>query len=263
MDIVVCVKNVPETADEDLEINDEATDVEREDLVFSLNEWDGFAVEEAVRIKEKHGGKVTVVTVGEEKDEDILRRCLAMGADEAVLVSDDALEGSDADSLSLVLAKTVSDLPHDLVFTGVQAGDDGYGFVGPALAERLNLPYATLVTKTEITAGCITAERELEAGMYETVDLALPALLTIQSGINEPRYVSIMGIRKVRSIEIGTRDLEGLGIGADRVGRNGSRFETIEVSLPPEGEGAEILKGSLEEVCGRVAALIRDKGGLA
>ena len=262
MNIVVCVKNVPEVAEEELEINDEATDIEREELGFALNEWDNYAVEEAVRLKEKLGGKVTVVTIGADDDEDILRRSLAMGADEAILVEGEDIVGVDASAVSLVLSKTLESLEYDLVLCGAQAADDGFGQVGVALAERLNLPYASLVTAVQVEGDKISADRELEAGMYETVELGLPALLTIQSGINEPRYVSIMGIRKVRSMTIENKSLDDLGLSEEDVREQANWFESVEMYLPAEGAGAEILSGSLDEICARAAAIIKEKGGL-
>jgi len=262
MNIVVCVKNVPEVAEEELEINDEGADVEREELGFAINEWDNYAVEEAVRIKEALGGKVTVVTIGNDDDEDVLRRSLAMGADEAILVDGEDLAGVDASAVSLILSRVLKPLEFDLALCGAQAADDGFGQVGVALAERLNLPYASLVTAARVGAGKITVDRELESGMYETVELGLPALLTIQSGINEPRYVSIMGIRKARNAEIKNLSLDDLDLSEDDVRGTANWFESVEMSLPPEGEGAEILSGSLDEICARAAAIIKEKGGL-
>ncbi len=263
MNIVVCVKNVPEVAEEELEINDEGTDIEREELGFALNEWDNYAVEEAVRLKESLGGAVTVVTIGKDDDEDVLRRSLAMGADEAIMVEGEELAGVDASAVSLALSKVLASLEYDLVLCGAQAADDNFGQVGVALAERLNLPYASLVTAIRVENGRITAERELESGMYETVELGLPALLTIQSGINEPRYVSIMGIRKVRNMEIKQRGLDDLELSGEDVAGEANWFESVEMTLPSEGEGAEILSGSLDEICARAAAIIKEKGGLS
>ena len=163
MNIIVCVKQVPEVADADLEINKPGTEIEKEDLVMDINEWDNYAVEEAVRIKEAHGGAVTVVTLGDEDSEDVLRRALAMGADEAILIDEEGFEGSDAVGICKGLIQAVRDLSFDLLLTGAQTSDDGWGQVGPILAESLNLPYASLAVNIQINDGKVIVHRELES----------------------------------------------------------------------------------------------------
>jgi electron transfer flavoprotein beta subunit len=262
MNIVVCIKQVPEVADADLDINKEETKIDKEDLVMGINEWDNYAVEEAVRLKETHGGNVTVITLGDEDSEDVLRRALAMGADEAILIDEEGFEASDATGIARGLHQAIQDTPFDLLFTGVQSSDDGWGQVGLILAELLGLPYASLVVGIEIEDGKIIVNRELESNTQEKLELPLPAVITIQTGINDPRYVSIMGIRKVRNIEIKETDVEKLGLSEDEIGAEGSIMESIKLSLPVVGEGAEILTGSLNEICEKTAQIIRDKGGV-
>ncbi|MBA7715593.1 Electron transfer flavoprotein subunit beta [subsurface metagenome] len=262
MNIVVCVKQVPEVTDAELEINKEGAEILKEDLEFDINEWDNYAVEEAVRIKEANGGKVTVVTLGDEDCEDVLRTALAMGADEAIRIDEQGFEFSDAAGIAQGLYRAVRDVPFDLLLTGAQGSDDGWAQVGLTLAELLGIPYASLVVGVEIGEGTITVHRELESNTQEKVEMPLPAALTIQTGINNPRYVSIMGIQKVRRIEIKETDSEELGLSEAEIGSQGSRVDSQKLSLPAVGEGADILTGSLDEICEKTAQIIRDKGGV-
>jgi electron transfer flavoprotein beta subunit len=261
MDILVLVKSVPEVAEADLEIDDGELVVE--DLVFGINEWDGYALEEAIRLKEAHGGTVTVMSLGGEAAEDVLRRGLAMGADRAVHLCDEAFEGSDAATVATAFARAVGERRYDLVLCGVQSADLGQAQTGVLLAQRLGLPYATMAVGLEVAAGGLRVQRELESDMAETVALPLPAVVAVQSGINQPRYVSIMGIRKVRNVAVELVTASDLGLSDDEVGRAASAIAAVELSLPDAGAGAEILTGSLDVVCGRAAGVIREKGGLA
>jgi electron transfer flavoprotein beta subunit len=261
MDVIVCIKRVPEVAEVDLQVDPTGKGIKEGDLVFSLNDWDNYAVEEAVRIKEKQGGKVTAIMVGPEESEDVLRRALALGADEAVRVTDPAIEGSDAYAIAKVLAAVIKDIPYDVILTGVQANDDGYAQVGATLAELLGVPHATLVTAMEINEKRAKVHRELEGGMEEVLECALPALFTIQSGINEPRYVSIMGIRKVAQKEIKVLDLTTAGLSPGDVGAGGSMILIERIFPTPVGEGAEILTGSPDAVAAKVADIFV-KGGV-
>ncbi len=262
MDIIVCVKRVPEVAEAEITIAESGKEIRTEDLVFDINEWDNYAVEEAVRIKESQGGKITVITLGPEESQDTLRRCLAMGADEAIHLSDPIFFSGDAYATARALHAALKDKPFDLLFTGVQAGDDGYGQVGPILAEFFSLPHATMVTRViSEGGGQLRVHRELEGGLEEVVLLNLPAVLTIQTGINEPRYVSIMGIRKAKGKEIRRLSSKELGLKAEECGIFGSLIEVREVFLPAAGKAAEILRGSSEEVALRALEIIKEKGG--
>ncbi len=262
MDIIVCVKQVPEVADAELKINRDGSEIIREDLVMSINEWDNYAVEEAVRLKEGYGGRVTVITLGDEDSEDVLRRALAMGADEAIMIDEGGFEESDAMGIARGLCSAIRGLSFDLVLTGVQSSDNGWGQVGLILADMLHLSYASLVVGIEIRDGKAVVHRELESNTLEKVEVALPALFTIQTGINNPRYVSIMGIRKVRKIGIKETDADELGLSHDDIGRKGSVIASRTLFLPPEGEGAEILTGSVDEICEKAFQIIWDKGGM-
>ena len=260
MDIIVCVKHVPETAEADIRIDSSGKDIEKTGLVYDINEWDDYAVEEAVRIKEKLGGTVTVITVGPEEADSTLRKCLARGADNAIRITDPKLEGSDGYVIAKVLSKVIKDLPHDLILTGAQAGDDGYAMVGQVLAELLGLPHATLVKKIEFKNGTAKVNRELEGGIEEIVEVKLPAVLTIQTGINEPRYVSIMGIRKAMKKEIKVLGLADIGLSENEVGEAGSWIKIEKMYIPPVEKQAEIIKGSPDEVASKLAEIIKSRG---
>lgn len=262
MEIIVCVKWVADTSEAELVVDSDSRDVEKDDLDFDINDWDRFAVEEAVRIKEKVDGKVTVVTVAPEDAEEMLRESLARGADEAFQLWDDAFEGSDGFAVAGILANFIKERSCDLVLTGTQADDDCAGQLGGMLAAKLGVPHATLVQKIDFQDGKVTVLRELEGGLSETLELDLPAVISIATGLNEPRFVSIRAVRKVASIEIPTLEMGDLGLEESAVGAAGSRIQVEEIFLPPEGEGAEILKGSADEVAERLAQILKEKGGI-
>jgi electron transfer flavoprotein beta subunit len=257
MDIVVCVKRVPLTEEVDLVIDQQKKGVKKDQLAFVLNDWDNYAIEEAILLKEKHGGTVMAVTVGNEDDEEVLRRCLAMGADSAIRVEAGDMSRFDSFGIAKILSKVVSDLPHDLVFTGVLADDDSYGMVGMLMAEQLNLNHSCMVTAIELKDGKIQTTSELEGGLGEVALVDLPALLTIQTGINEPRYVSILGIRKAAKKELKVMDLAELGIPDDELA---PRTIIEEVYLPPETEGAQILSGDPDRIAADFVEILTKKG---
>lgn len=257
MNIVVCVKNVPFTQEADLVLDASGKDIRKDNLVFAINEWDNYAVEEAVQLKERLGGTVTAVTVGFEDDEEVLRRSLAMGADRAVRI-EPADVASDAAVTATLLAAAIKSVPHDLVLTGVQADDLNHGIVGPLLAERLGLPHVAVVSGLEAAGGGIQLSVELEGGQEEKCALVLPAVLAIQTGINEPRYVSIMGIRKAAKIDIDVLNAASLGLSADDLVPD---LVIEEMYPPPEGGAAEMLDGDSATVAAKILAIIREKVG--
>jgi electron transfer flavoprotein beta subunit len=262
MEILVCVKNVPEVAEADLEITSGGAAIDTDDLVFAINEWDNFAVEEAVSLKEAHGGSVTVITLGDDEAEDALRRALAMGADEAIHLCDDLWDGADSAGVARAIVAAMKDKKFDLVLTGVQASDSGQAQTGVLLASLMGLPHVTMAIGLELEGGKLTATRELEANTQEKVELNLPAVVTVQSGLNQPRYVSIMGIRKVRKKPVNMCDASELGLTGEQTGAAASAVAWRKLSLPRVGEGAEFLSGSMEDVCQQAADIIAEKGGL-
>ena len=262
MEILVCVKRVPDTAENEIEVKSDGTDIERDDLVYSVNEWDNYAVEEAIQIRDKVGGSVTVITVGDEESEEVLRREMAMGADKGILLSDDAFEGSDGKGLAGILKAEIEKGNYDLILTGAQA-DDGAGQVGGMLASMLDLPYASLVNSIEVIDDKkMKVGREIEGGNQEMSEIALPCVLSIQTGINEPRYVGIRGIRKVASLEIPVHGASDIGISSDSVGEAGAKVKRLDYFMPELGEGAEILEGSMEEIAEKLVELLKAKGGI-
>ena len=263
MNILVCVKRVPDLAEAEIVIDKSEKDIEKDDLVFDINEWDNYAVEEAVLIKERVGGTVTAITLGDDDADEVLRRALAVGADNAVHLSDDAFEGGDAHTTAKTLAAAIRKMPFDLILTGAQASDDGYGQVGATLAEMLGIPHATLVTNVEVSGKVAKVHRELEAGLEEVIDIELPALLTIQTGINEPRYVSIAGIRRVAKREIEMMGQKELGLTDAEVGTSGVKVEIEKLFVPPATQKGEILEGSTAVVTDKLVSIFASKGWLA
>ncbi len=251
MNILVCAKRVPDTSENEIALNAAGNDIERDELVYSVNEPDNYAVEEALQIVSRTGGEVTVVTVGGEDDEEILRREMAMGANHGILVSDEAFAGSDGRGVAAILKKVVERGHYDLVLTGVQA-DDGAAQVGGMLAAMLDYPFASLVNAIEV----------IEGGNREMNEIDLPCVLSIQTGINEPRYVGMRGIRQVASVPIPTLAAADLGIDAATAGAGAAKVSRVDYFVPPAGKGAEMLKGTSEEIADALIELLKAKGGV-
>ena len=262
MEILVCVKRVPDTAENEIEVARDGSDIERDDLVYSVNEWDNYAVEEAIQIVDKVGGSVMIVSVGDEDAEEVVRREMAMGANDGILLTDDAFEGSDGKGIATLLKAAVDKGNYDLIFTGALA-DDGAGQVGGMLAAMLDLPYASIVNKIEILDDKkLKVGREIEGGNQEMNEIDLPCVLSIQTGINEPRYVGIRGIRKVASVDIPVQGASDLGLASDAVGTAGAKVKRLDYFVPVTGEGAEILVGSMEEKVDKLVELLKSNGGI-
>src|SRR4051794_824653 len=248
MEILVCARRVPDTSENEIKIDASGRDIERDDLVYSVNEPDNYAVEEALQIVDRTGGNVTVVTVGGDEDEEILRREMAMGAKQAVLLSDDAFAGSDGKGTATILKAFVQTGHYDLILTGVQA-DDGCAQVGGMLAAMLDYPFASLVTGIEVLEGRkLKIAREIEGGSKEINAIDLPCVLSIQTGINEPRFVGMRGIRQVASVPIPTLGGSELAVDAEVVGEAGATVKRVDYFVPPAGKGADILQGPREDV---------------
>lgn len=262
MEILVCVKRVPDTAENEISVNSAGNDIERGDLVYSVNEWDNYAVEEAIQIVDRAGGNVTVVAVGDDESEEVLRREMAMGANDGLLLKDDAFDGSDGKGTASILKAAVEKGKYDLILTGAQA-EGGAAQVGGMLAAMLDYPYASLVNKIEVVdEQKLKVGREIEGGNQEMNEIELPCVLSIQTGINEPRYVGIRGIRKVASVEIPVMGASDLGLGADSVGAAGAKVKRVDYFVPELGAGAEMLEGSTEEIIDKLVELLKAKGGL-
>ena len=262
MNILVCVRRVPDTSENEINLNSTGTDIERKDLVYSINEWDNYAVEEALQITAQTGGEVTVVTVGEDDDEEVLRREMAMGAKQGVLLSDAVFLGSDASGIATILKAYVKRDAFDLILTGVQA-EDGGAQVGGMLAALLDYPFASLVTSVEvIDEKRLRVTREIAGGSKEVSEIDLPCVLSIQTGINEPRYVGMRGIRQVASAEIPIFSASDLDLNASLVGEDAARVKRLDYFVPEAAKNATILSGEREEVAEKLIELMRKRGGL-
>jgi electron transfer flavoprotein beta subunit len=201
MKIAVCIKQVV-TREWQLRVNESKTWIRDQDASFELNEPDAYALEEALRLKEKHGGEVIVCSAGPARAAQVIREALARGADRAIHVESDALATADANAVAEALAAAIRDEQIDLVLTGLQSDDQGFGQVGVVLAEKLRMPHATIIMEVQASQGTLRVKRELEGGWFQWVTLPLPALLTIQSGINQLRYATLKGIMAAKKKEI-------------------------------------------------------------
>jgi electron transfer flavoprotein beta subunit len=262
MEILVCIKRVPDIAENEIDLNRDGTDIARDDLVYSVNEWDNYAVEEAIQIRDKAGGNVTVVSVGDENAEEVIRREMAMGADQGILLCDDVFEGSDGKGIATILKAEIEKAKYDLILTGAQA-DDGAGQVGGMLAAMLDWPFASLVNKIEVNDDKnILVGREIAGGNQEMNEMDLPCVLSIQTGINEPRYVGIRGIRKVASVDIPVHGAGDLKLSPEMVGKSAAKVKRLDYFRPEPGEGAEMLEGSTEEILDKLVEILKSKGGI-
>jgi len=253
---------VPDTSENEIQVSPDGTDIERDDLVYSVNEPDNYAVEEALQIVSRTGGEVTVATVGGEDDEEVLRREMAMGASRAVLITDPAFCGSDGRGIAAILKAFVATGRYDLILTGVQA-DDGCAQVGGMLAAMLDYPFASLVTSVEVLEGRkLKIAREIEGGGKEINTIDLPCVLSIQTGINEPRYVGMRGIRQAASVPIPRADASTLAVDVSLAGKAAAKTRRLDYFVPPAGKGAEILEGNREEKVEKLLDLLKAKGGL-
>jgi len=261
VEILVCVRRVPDTSENEIALNAAGNDIERDELVYSVNEPDNYAVEEALQIRDRVGGNVTVVTIGSEDDEEILRRELAMGANTAVLIWDEAFRGSDGRGVAAILKEFVQKGHYDLILTGVQA-DDGAAQVGGMLAAMLDYPFASLVNSISVGDRKLKVSREIEGGNREINEIDLPCVLSIQTGINEPRYVGMRGIRQVASVPIPTLGGADLGVDHSAAGEAAAKVKRLDYFVPALSKGAEMLHGNREENADKVLELVAAKGGL-
>lgn len=257
MKIVVCMKQVP-VKDSLLKINSQNTWIEEGDLSYEINESDHYALEEALRMKEKHGGEVVIVSMGPDRIKEAIKQGLAKGADRAIHINDDAFRTLDPVANAKVLAAAIKqDGECDLVLAGLQTDDYGWGQTGVILAEILGVPHATIVMEIEKQDGSIKVKRELESGWFQWVELPLPALLTIQSGINQIRYATIKGIMMAKKKEIKELGLSDLGLSEGDVNTGQMRFSKM--YIPEKTKQAEILEGDPKEVARKLAEKLKNE----
>jgi len=251
--ILVCLKQVPQK-DASLKLNEAATWI-REDVSYEVNEPDAYALEEALRQKEKHTGEVVVVTAGPARAQQVLREALAKGADRAIHLEDDAFVGLDAYNTARAIAAAIKEEKFDLVFTGLQSDDYGYAQTGVILAELLGWPHATIIMHLEKNQSSgIQVKRELEAGYFQNVDMPLPAVLTIQSGINKLRYATLIGIKQAKNKPMRKVTLAEV---QSAVGANLQKIEKLYV--PHRAKNTEFLEGPPAEIARKLVDKMKNE----
>jgi electron transfer flavoprotein beta subunit len=244
MRIAVCIKQVP-NSEARLRVSRDGKWLDEEDLPFIINESDEYALEEGLQIAEKTGGEVVVFSLGPERVKEALRKALAVGAARAVHLSDPAYAGGDALATGRALAAALARENFDLVLTGSQSDDAGFGATGSVIAGHLGWPHVWLVMGVELEEGNGSAKvtREMESGVNEISRVKLPAVLEIQAGINHPRYASLKGIMAAKKKEIAAVAPADLGLDAGQIGAAGSRLEVVSVAFPESGSGAQMIGG--------------------
>lgn len=262
MKILVCVKQVPDTTE--VRIDRETNTLQRQDVPSILNPFDRHALEEALRVKERCGGTVSVLTMGPLQAQEVLKECLALGADEAVLVSDKAFAGADTLATSRTMAAAIAKLqPAELIFCGKQAIDGDTAQVGPELAEHLNMAQITCVSKLEVFPAerRLIAEREVEDG-HEVLELSFPAVLTVSKSLNEPRYPSIKGRLRANKTSIPILTLADLGLQAEETGLQGSPTRVVRIFAPETRKGGEVIQGMAPRQAADLLAIRLKQAGI-
>jgi len=257
---VVCLKQVPDT-ETVIKINPEKTGIVAEGVKFVANPYDEYAVEEALKLKERFGdGKVTVITMGPDRVMESMRTFLAMGADEGIHLKDDAFMEADCYATARALAAAIRTLSYDIILMGRIAIDDQSMQVAGYLSGMLNLPIVQVVTKLEVAEDkrSALATRQIEGG-NEVVEVRLPAIITAQKGLNEPRYASLPGIMKARKKPVVVKSAADLGLETDTVGRAGSKTLVVCMTPPPERSGGKILEGEPAEAAQKLAKALREE----
>jgi len=260
MNIVVCIKQVPAT-EAKIKVGPSGSDIDRTHLSYVVNPYCEFGVEKALRIKERLGsGEVTVVSLGMAKVAEALRTCLAMGADKAIHLRDEAFETGDSFTTALVLATALKRLNFDLLLFGKQAVDDDQGAVGIQVAELLDLPHVAVVNKLEIDASTrtVVAHRQIEGGI-EVVETSLPVVITCQKGLNEPRYASLPGIMKAKQKPLQELDIKSLGLDPADVGVAGAKLKLVQLTPLPARTAGKLLQGPPAEAVRELVRLLREE----
>ncbi|HWR17820.1 MAG TPA: electron transfer flavoprotein subunit beta/FixA family protein [Terriglobales bacterium] len=251
MKILVCMKQVPQK-DAPLKLNESGKWI-REDVSYEVNEPDAYALEEALRQKEKHGGEVVVITAGPARAQQVLREALAKGADRAIHLEDDKFTGLDALNTAKAFAAAIKDEQFDLIFTGLQSDDYGYAQTGVIISELLGWPHATIIMQIESKDGGIRVKRELEAGFFQFVEMPIPAVLTIQSGINKLRYATLIGIKQAKNKplrKVTWAEVEG------SIGQNLQQIQRL--YIPQKTKKTELLEGPPAEIAKKLAEKLKN-----
>jgi electron transfer flavoprotein beta subunit len=249
--ILVCMKQVPQK-DAPLKLNESGKWI-REDVSYEVNEPDAYALEEALRQKEKHGGEVVVITAGPARAQQVLREALAKGADRAIHLEDEKFVGLDALNTAKAFAAAIKDEQFDLIFTGLQSDDFGYAQTGVVISELLGWPHATIIMQIEKKDSGIRVKRELEAGFFQFVEMPLPAVLTIQSGINKLRYATLIGIKQAKNKpmrKVAWAEVEG------SVGQNLQQIQRL--YIPEKTKKTELLEGPPAEIAKKLVDKLKN-----
>jgi len=248
MQIAVCIKQVV-TREWQVRINEAKTWVRDQDASWELNEPDAYALEEALRLKEKHGGEVVVISAGPARVSQVLREALARGADRAIHVQGDDLAQADAFGAAGALAAALKDEQVDLVLTGLQSDDQGFAQVGVILAEKLGMPHSTIIMEVQVDGSALKVKRELEGGWFQWVSMSLPAVLTIQSGINQLRYATLKGIMAAKKKEIRAVPAEAAA----------SKQKIVSIYVPEKGKQTKLIDGTPQEAAKELVRLLKDE----
>ena len=256
MNIIVCIKQVPETTE--VRINPQTNTLIREGVTSIINPFDMYAIEEAVRLKERFGGKVTAITMGPPQAESALREAIAVGCDEGILVSDRAFAGSDTWATSYTLAGAIRNVEKfDLILCGKQASDGDTAQVGPGISVHLDIPQVTYVKKIEeIKDNVARVERMTEEG-YDIIEAPLPALFTVVKEINEPRIASLKGMMRAKQAQIIHWSAKDLGLEPDKIGLTGSPTQVVKIFTPPPRAGGQMLQGEPSELAEKLSELLK------
>jgi len=250
MKTIVCIKQVP-VRDSQLRVDASGRWVQEGDLSFEINEPDAYALEEALQLKEKHSGEVIALCAGPARASQTIREALAKGADRALHIEDEQVSSWDTLGLARLLAKAAEPEKADLILTGLQSDDLGSGQTGVVMAEILGIPHSTIIMAVEVLDGNIRVKRELENGWFQNIEMPLPAVLTIQSGINKLRYATLMGIKKAKTKEVKHLTIGELGVSA-------AATATIErVYLPQKGKQTQILEGNAKEAAAKLVEKLK------
>ncbi len=258
MEIIVCIKQVPETTE--VKINPETNTLIREGVKSIINPFDMYAIEEGVRLKEKFGGKTIVITMGPPQAEVALREAMAMGVDEAILISDRAFAGSDTWATSYTLSCAIKKIgSFDLIICGKQASDGDTAQVGPGISSHLDIPQVTYVKKIEeVKNKTMRVERMMEEG-FEIIETPLPALLTVVKEINEPRLPSLKGLMRAKQAKIMHWTAKDIAADSACIGLDSSPTRVVKIFTPPARLGGQMLSGETQEIVERLAGLLRSE----
>jgi electron transfer flavoprotein beta subunit len=255
---MVCLKQVPHQ-DARLDVDADGTWIKEDGIKFEINTYDTYALEEALGVKDAGDAEVVVVSIGPDRVTQALRTALGMGADRAVHVNDAETNGSDALGIAKILAAVAKEENPDLIYMGLMSDDGNFAAIAPMLAELVGIPHTTAAVKVERTNGSLTIDREVEGGASEVVELQVPCLVAVQSGLNQVRYASLKGIMAAKKKPLDVKSVADLGL-AGQVGAGAAKIKITKIAPPVKGETAEILQGSTDEIVSSLMNKIKEQG---